>query len=76
MLLDLLDQADSVKICYEDNFWQIRERCNRGYFPYWTLHKRKEFMGFSWWGGIDKIGSKKAINEFLDRWHKWPDYDE
>ena len=41
--------GDRNSVSYEDDNWQIREHCNRGYEPWFTLHKRRM------WGKYEKL---------------------
>lgn len=69
-----LEAGDSKKIIYTDDNWQILEHCNRGYKPWWTLHKKRSFFGFVWWSSMQKWGDFEPLKEYVDRWNKWPDY--
>lgn len=66
--------GDENRIVYEDENWQVRWHCNRGYEPWWTLHKRRQFLGFSWWSDTQKWGDYEPIMEFVRRWNDWEDF--
>lgn len=72
LMATFLEVGDTNGVSYEDDNWQIREHCNRGYEPWFTLHKRKRFIGFTWWSGLQKWGDYKPLHEFVMRWNEWP----
>ena len=49
--------------------WKIMWRLNRGYEPYYTLHKKRELFGFTWYSGVKRwSGESSALEGFILRW--------
>ena len=67
-----MEQASKIIGTYPN--WMIVKRVNRGYRPYFTLHKKRSFLWFEWWSGsqgwsIDLI----RLQEFILRWEGFTD---
>lgn len=69
MLARFLEVGDTNGVVYDDGTWQIREHCKRGYTPWFTLHKRRRFMRWSWWSGLIHWGERDALEQFIERWN-------
>lgn len=69
---NFLEVADDNRVTYTDANWQVRWHCMRGYEPYFTLHKRRRFLGFAWWSGLQKWGDEQPLMEYIKRWNSWP----
>jgi len=52
-LLCAADESDKDEIVLETENWLIVKRCDRGYLPYYTLHKKKTLFKYSWWSGVE-----------------------
>jgi hypothetical protein len=76
-MFNLFDMSDTEKtiIVTDSGLFKVVERCNRGYEPYYTLHKRKSLMWVTWWSGTYKCGEVEDIMNFVRRYEKWPEYD-
>ena len=70
MILCLMTKRDKNRIVYEDENWQIQEHCDRGYLPWFTLHKRRHFLKWSWWSSMQQWSIRyDSLSDFIDRWN-------
>lgn len=68
-----LEQGDYNAVVYNDDDWQVREHCLRGYEPWFTLHKRRRFLSFSWWSRLQMWSDRTdPLLNFIERWKDFP----
>ena len=66
------EESDRDKIKLTTDNWIIVERCDRGYLPYYTLHRKKTMFKYSWWSGLKKWSTDYAkLEQFVIRWENW-----
>ena len=77
-LLDFSEADYQKQVWKSDNgCWMIEQRCNKGYEPFFTLHKKRHFLGFQWWSGqvFWSIEIEK-LKAYVERFERFPDFED
>lgn len=72
----MLEHGDKDWIVRTTSDWEIRGHQSRGYDPWYTLHKRRRFLWWSWWSRMQRWGERESLEWFVNRWEGWDDSAE
>ena len=66
------EASDKDEIILTTDHWLIVKRCDRGYLPYYTLHRKKTMFSYTWWSGMKKWSEDyDRLKDFVVRWENW-----